>query len=132
MLWNFCRLTQDDRTGAAQGDDEQVVCDLSLVPAQYQKAIVMVTINDAAQRRQNFSMVRNCYVRLFVPRFFSMNGQRLEMQTPLLKFNLAEEYGHNTAVVFCELYREGHVWNFRAVGKGFMGGFQEMMGLLRP
>ncbi len=44
------QLTGDNTTGAGEGDDETVVINLGLVPAEISKIVVPVSIYDAASR----------------------------------------------------------------------------------
>ena len=55
----------DNLTGAGDGDDEQIVIDLSLVPADITKIAFTVTIYDAEGRRQNFGQVSNAFIRIY-------------------------------------------------------------------
>src|SRR6185295_17671735 len=54
----------DERTGDTEGDDEQIVVDLTKLPANIFELAVAVTIHEAAQRGQNFGQVSNAYVRV--------------------------------------------------------------------
>ena len=56
--------TGDNRSGAGDGDDEQLIVNLSLVPSNIEKIAFVVTIYDAETRRQNFGMVNNAYIRV--------------------------------------------------------------------
>src|SRR5690348_16009105 len=49
--------TGDNRTGAGDGDDEQLVVDLKKVPADVHKIAITVTIYDGEGRNQNFGQV---------------------------------------------------------------------------
>ena len=49
----------DNRTGIGEGDDEQIIIDLSLVPADIVKIAFTVTIYEAEERRQNFGQINN-------------------------------------------------------------------------
>lgn len=44
----------DNLTGEGEGDDEQIMIDLSKVPANIERIAFTVTIYDAEARRQNF------------------------------------------------------------------------------
>ena len=57
--------TGDNRTGEGDGDDEQIIIDLNLIPADIDKIAFTVTIDKADERNQNFGMVENSYIRLF-------------------------------------------------------------------
>ncbi|WP_343552069.1 TerD family protein [Pantoea sp.] len=102
----------DNRTGAGEGDDEQVKVTLSKVPAEVKKLVFAVTIYDAEARKQNFGMVSNSFMRIFN----NDNGAEIA------RFDLSEDASTETAMVFGELYRNGSEWKFKAVGQGFAGG----------
>jgi len=102
----------DNRTGAGEGDDEQIRVDLSKVSPSIEKIVVAVTIHDAAARRQNFGMVSNAFVRLID----DATGREVA------RYDLSEDASVETAMVFAELYRKDGDWKFRAVGQGFAGG----------
>ena len=54
----------DNLTGEGEGDDEQIMVNLSLVPANIEKIAFTVTIYDAEMKRQNFGQVSNAYIRI--------------------------------------------------------------------
>jgi tellurium resistance protein TerD len=102
----------DNRTGAGDGDDEQVVVDLAKVPADVDKVAVVVSIHEAAARNQNFGGVRNSYVRLI----------NEDTQEEIAKYELNEDSATENAIIFAELYRKDGGWKFRAVGLGYIDG----------
>ncbi|MCQ4086650.1 TerD family protein [Saccharibacillus sp. JS10] len=104
--------TGDNRTGEGEGDDEQVIVDFSLVPANITRIGITVTIHDAEARMQNFGQVSNAFVRVL----------DAEDNREVLRYDLGEEFSVETAVVICELYRQGADWKFQAIGSGFAGG----------
>lgn len=106
----------DNRTGAGDGDDEQVKITLSKVPAEVKKLVFAVTIYDAEARKQNFGMVSNSFMRIF------NNDSGAE----IARFDLSEDASTETAMVFGELYRNGVEWKFKAVGQGFAGGLSAL------
>ena len=108
--------TGDNRTGQGDGDDESVKVDLSRVPADVDKIVITVTIHDADARRQNFGQVANAFIRVVN----DVTGQEV------VRFDLAEDYSTETAMVFGELYRHNGEWKFRAVGQGYSGGLGAM------
>ena len=97
----------DNLTGAGDGDDEQIVVDLSRVPAEYDRIVLVVNIYQAVQRRQHFGMIQNAFIRIVDAR----NGQEL------CKFNLSENYNGMTAMIFGEAYRHNGEWKFNAMGQ---------------
>ncbi|MBO0615061.1 TerD family protein [Thiothrix fructosivorans] len=108
--------TGDNRTGQGDGDDESMKVDLSKVPAEITKVAFTVTIHDAEARRQNFGQVANAFIRV-------VNDAT---GTEIVRYDLAEDYSTETAMVFGELYRNNAEWKFRAVGQGYAGGLKAM------
>lgn len=104
--------TGDNRTGSGDGDDEEIIVDLSKVADNVSKIAFTVTIYDAIKRNQNFGQVSNAYVRLID----NLTGKEL------LRFNLGEDFSIETAIVVCELYKYNGEWKFNAIGSGYSGG----------
>ena len=102
----------DNRTGAGEGDDEQIKIDLSKVPANIEKIAFTVTIYDAETRNQNFGQVNNAFVRIYN----EATGEEM------MRYDLGEDFSIETAAVFGELYKHGSEWKFNAIGSGFYGG----------
>ena len=102
-------LSGDNRTGMGEGDDETINIELDQISPVIQKIAFVVTIHEAASRRQTFGMVNNSYVRLLD----RANGNR-----ELCRFNLKADGSTATSVVFAELYRDMGDWQFKAVGEG--------------
>lgn len=110
--------TGDNRTGVGDGDDEVIKVDLSAVEADVAKIAITVTIDKADERKQNFGMVENSYIRVVD----EATG------TELLRYDLGEDYSVETAVVVAEIYRNNGEWKFNAVGSGFAGGLAALCG----
>lgn len=98
----------DNRMGAGDGDDDQILIDLAPLPGQYDKIIVVVNIYQADKRKQHFGLIRNAFIRICD----AETGQEL------CKYNLSENYDGMTAMVFGELYRYNGKWKFNAIGQG--------------
>ena len=113
--------TGDNLTGEGDGDDEVLIIDFSKVPADIQKIAITVTIYDAQVRGQNFGQVSNAYVR--VARMANENDM---VGTEVLKFDLAEEFSVETALVVCEIYKNNGEWKFNAIGAGYQGGLEAL------
>lgn len=101
----------DNRTGEGDGDDEAIDVFLDKVPAEVETVSIVVSIDQAVQRRQNFGMVSNAYVRLF-------DAENQADDTTIM-FELNEDASTEAAVHFADLYRRGGEWKFRAVGQGW-------------
>ncbi len=102
----------DNKTGAGDGDDENVTIDLASVPADIDKIVLAVTIHDAETRRQNFGMVSKAFVRC-------VNAAG---NAEIARYDLSEDGSTEAAMIFGEVYRAGSDWKFRAIGQGFQGG----------
>ncbi len=106
----------DNRTGAGDGDDETMTVNLEKVPGTVKRIVFCVTIDDAERRRQNFGQVSDSFMRIV----------NLESDTEIARFDLAEDYSTETAMIFGEIYRHNDEWKFKAVGQGFAGGLESM------
>lgn len=98
----------DNLTGDGDGDDEQIMIDLSRVPSTIQKLVFVVNIYDAVKRKQHFGMIRNAFIRVVNP----SNNQEL------VHYNLTDDYSGKTCLITGELYRHGSEWKFAAIGNG--------------
>ena len=105
--------TGDNRTGAGEGDDEQIIVDLSQVP-QNVTALVFVVNSFTGQ---NFSQVENAYCRLVD----QASGREVA------RYNLTSTGGH-TAQVMSKVYRHGGEWKMHAIGENASGRtFQDLL-----
>ncbi len=102
----------DNLTGEGDGDDEQILVDLTKIPDSIEKIAFTVTIYEAEQRRQNFGQVDNSFIRIVD----NDTGKEL------IRYDLGEDFSIETAIVVGEIYRHGGGWKFNAVGSGFQGG----------
>jgi stress response protein SCP2 len=98
----------DNLTGDGDGDDEQVMIDLSRVPSHVQKLVFVVNIYDCVKRKQHFGMIKNAFIRVVNP------GNNQE----LIHYNLTDNYSGLTCLVTGEIYRHGNDWKFGAIGSG--------------
>ncbi len=98
----------DNLTGAGEGDDEQIMVDLSLVPASVAKIVFVVNIYDAATRKQHFGLIRNAFIRLV----------NMANRTEICRYNLTEDYSGKTGLIVGEIYRKDNEWKFNAIGQG--------------
>lgn len=97
----------DNLTGDGDGDDEQIMINLSNIGGQYSKLVFVVNIYQCVLRKQHFGMVKNAYIRV-------LDADKRE---ELCRYNLSEGYDGMTAMVFGEVYRSGSEWKFNAVGQ---------------
>lgn len=102
----------DNRTGVGDGDDEQILINLTTVSPDIERVIIVVSIDQAEARRQNFGQVRDAYCRVI----------NEENQQEVVRYDLSEDAASETTMVFCEIYRHNGEWKFRAVGQGYASG----------
>lgn len=117
----FVCHTGDNRTGEGDGDDEVLIIDFRKIPSDIQKIAITVTIYEAKERNQNFGQISNAYVR--VARMANENDLTGIEE---LRFDLVEDFSIETALVVCEIYRNGSDWKFNAVGAGYQGGLEAL------
>ncbi|KAA0995977.1 TerD family protein [Pseudomonas sp. ANT_J12] len=106
----------DNRSGAGEGDDEQVTVKLTSLAPLVKKLVFAVTIHDSDARKQNFGQVSNGYIRVVN----KADGKELA------RFDLSEDASTETAMIFGELYRSGEEFKFKAIGQGFAGGLKPL------
>ncbi|WP_077490925.1 TerD family protein [Sinomonas mesophila] len=102
----------DNRTGEGGGDDEQIQVHLANVPADVERVVVVVSIDQAEARRQNFGMVRGAYCRIL----------NAATDAEVVRYDLSEDAAAETCMIFAELYRHSGEWKFKAIGQGYASG----------
>ena len=100
--------TGDNLTGEGEGDDEQILVDLTAVPQDYDKLVFVVNIYDCESRKQDFGMIANAFIRICDER----TGEEF------CRYNLSESYAGMTAMIFGEIYRYNGEGKFNAIGQG--------------
>lgn len=113
--------TGDNLTGDGDGDDEVVLIDFTKVPDEIKRIAITVTIHEAVERGQNFGQVSNAYVRVA-----KRSGENDFSGIEEIRYNLVDEFSIETAVVVCEIYKQGNDWKFNAIGSGFSGGLEAL------
>ncbi len=103
--------TGDNLTGEGEGDDEVIIFNFSKMPQEIHKIALTVTIHEAVARKQNFGQVANAYVRVC-----KMANENDNNGEEVIRFDLMEDFSIETAIVVCEIYRNGNDWKFNAVG----------------
>jgi tellurium resistance protein TerZ len=98
--------TGDNRTGAGDGDDEQIIVDLSRLPAQV--TALVFTVNSFTG--ETFDRIENAYCRLVD----STNDQELA------RYALTGS-GSHTGQVMAKVARSGGGWEMKAIGEKTSG-----------
>lgn len=101
-------LTGDNRTGAGDGDDEQIIVKLDSLDDKYQKILFLVSIYQGRKNNQHFSMVDNAFIR-------AVDAKGKE----ITRYSLSGDASLNgmCTMVFAEAYRKDGGWKFRALGE---------------
>ena len=111
--------TGDSRTGAGSGDDEQIHVDLTTVPFDVHKIMVVLSIHDPEVKGYSFKNVRNVYMRV----------EDTDTERELFRYFLDEELNKkpedglvgNGLYIGC-LLRDSNDWIFNAIGDVDSGG----------
>ena len=102
----------DNRSGEGAGDDEQILIDLSAMAADVERVVIVVSIDQADVRNQNFGQVRGAYCRVV----------NQDSDSEIVRFDLSEDAAPETSMIFAEVYRNNGEWKFKAVGQGYASG----------
>jgi tellurium resistance protein TerD len=111
------KTSGDSIDGVGDGDDETLHVNLGSVDPRVTEIIVVVTIHEAVERRQNFGQVRNAFIRIYDQ----------ANQQEICKYELDEDFSTESAVEFGRLYRRGDAWKFEAIGRGQNGGLEALL-----
>lgn len=110
--------TGDNRTGAGEGDDEQIIVNLSDLPASVCHLVFVVN----SFTGQNFSQIENAFCRLV----------DAASQKEIARFNLSGS-GPHTAQIMARLHRSAGDWHMQAIGERCNGQtYQDLIPLILP
>ena len=108
--------TGDNRTGAGDGDDEQIIVDLTALPGQV--ATLVFTVNSF--QGDTFDRIENAYCRLV----------DATTNSELARYDLTGA-GSHTGQVMAKLTRSGGGWDMKAIGERTTGRtFHDMIGAI--
>lgn len=102
QLW----LTGDNRTGAGDGDDEQIIARLNSLPAAFTKIVFVVSIYQGQTKKQHFGNVANAFIR-------AVDAKGKEMAR--VDLSASAETQNMCSLTFAELNRSGSGWEFKAL-----------------
>ncbi|EXJ13803.1 TerD family protein [Imhoffiella purpurea] len=110
--------TGDNRTGEGEGDDEQIIVDLSKVPAGV-KSLVFTVNNYTGQ---DFSQVANAFCRI-------VNAAD---KAEIARYDLSCQGTHN-AMIMAKVYRHNGEWKMHAIGEVGQGRtFEQLLPQIQP
>lgn len=108
----------DNKTGQGEGDDESIMIDLTKLDKRVDEISFIVTIEEAATRRQNFGQIPKSHIALY-------NDETGDL---IARYDLGEDFSTETAVQFGSIYkREDGAFAFKAVGNGYNLGLGEFV-----
>ena len=104
----------DNRSGHSDynipgDDDEQIIIDLSLVPAEVSGIVFALNIYDAVTKKQDFGMLKNSYIRIID----TVQGKEICKYVPDSTFAGA------TALVAGRILKHGNEWEFVSEGSAY-------------
>lgn len=105
--------TGDNRTGAGEGDDEQIIVNLDSVPPQVQT--LLFTVNSFTG--VTFNEIENAFCRIFN----QSTGQEIA------RYELSCN-GNHTAMIMAKVYRHKGEWKMHAIGENAHGStFEDLL-----
>lgn len=104
----------DNLTGDGDGDDEQIMIDLSKLPSDYDGVLLFVNIYNAKSKGQNFGQIANSFIRLV----------NMNTNSEMCRYDISQssEYDKATAVIFGKLTKKNGEWEFEALGEASRAG----------
>ncbi len=98
--------TGDNRTGAGDGDDEQIIVELNKIPASVKSLVFTVS----SYTGQTFNSVENAYCRIV----------DAKNNAEIARYTLSAQ-GTHTAQIMAKVYRHGGEWKMHAIGANGTG-----------
>lgn len=89
-------------------DREEVFVDFIRMNNRVSKIVFVLTINEALERKLNFSMVRDAYIRII----------NCNDNSEIVSFKMDEYYANVTSMMIGEMYQYNGMWKFNAIGNG--------------
>jgi len=116
----FNQLTEPDLsvtqlTRVLGSDVEQVEVDLTAVPPEVQRIVLVVYINEGLGLRRTLGQLRAAHVRVL-----DLRDDRELVRSE----DLAQVLSDETGLVLGELYRHGPDWKFKVIGQGYADGIR--------
>ncbi|MDR6554993.1 TerD family protein [Paenibacillus qinlingensis] len=99
-----------------KANERELQINLKRVQTAVDKMAFTLTIYESEARRQNFSQIRNVYIRFAN----QATGQEI------LRYDLGNHFSIESAIVIGELYRYNGEWKFGAIGAGYAGGLKAL------
>jgi tellurium resistance protein TerD len=110
-------LSVQQLESALAGDKEQVEVDLGSVPAEVERVVVVVYVNDGPGPRRTLGQLRSCEIRVL---------DAVDNRELVRSEDLAPGLDGETALTLGELYRHAGEWKFKVLGLGYAGGIGKL------
>lgn len=108
----------DNRTGAGDGDDETITIQLSKINPEVVQIVFCISIDQAAQRQQDFGMIPNAFAHIY----------NLDTNELFCEYQLTESFPGTDALIIGCFNRNGATWDFQALGNAYSGGLEYLVG----
>jgi tellurium resistance protein TerD len=108
-------LSVQQLTQALGGDQEQIEIDLATVPAEVERIVTVLYINDGPAQHRTLGQLRSCVVRVL---------NRADNAELVRSEELAAVLRDETALALGEVYRHEGGWKFKVLGQGYSTGFK--------
>lgn len=112
----------DNLTGEGEGADEIISVDLEKVPANIHRILFAVNIYQAAEKGQNFGMVKETFCQVV----------DADTNQALVRFDPSEDASVFTGLRLAAIYRHNGEWKFEAVSTdqaGFNGDINTLVNM---
>lgn len=103
-------------------DREVITVDFTRLNPSVIRIVFVLTINEALEKRLNFSMLKDAYIRIL----------DTDTNTELTSFRMEEYYAGVTSMMIGEIYQHKGGWKFNAIGNGVardLAGLCELYGV---
>jgi tellurium resistance protein TerD len=98
---------------AMAGDQEQIEVDFATVPADVERIVFALYVNDGPAQHRSLGQLRSCVIRVL---------DRADNRELVRSEELARAFSQETAVTLGEVYRLGGDWKFKVLGQGYADG----------
>ena len=102
-----------ERDEALGGDNEQIEVELAAVPAEIERVVVVLYVNEGPAQRRTLGQLRSCVIRVL---------NAADNKELVRSEELAAAFSAETAVALGELYRHDGGWKFKVLGQGYSKG----------
>jgi tellurium resistance protein TerD len=98
-------------------DQEQIEIDFAKVPAEVERIVAVLYVNDGPAQRRTLGQLRSCAVRVLHP---ADNRELVRSE------DFVPALGTETALTMGEVYRYGTDWKFKVLGQGYSDGLKAL------